>query len=257
MTKLHKKYLIMGCGALLLFFIIMAITVFVKRGTSGEAVSTSSGLYKTTVDSIKDGKTERKGIDVSEHQHKIDWKTVKKGGEIDFAIVRVGYRGYTEGLIVEDAQFERNMKQTEKHGIYQGVYFFSQAVNEEEAKEEAQYVLDKIKDYDVEYPVVFDLEAIAGTSHRTYGMTPEECTAVAKAFCGVINDAGYEAMIYGNEVFLTNYYNMEELGDYELWFAQYAEEPSDTFAFRMWQYTESGLLDGIEGNVDFNWYYVR
>lgn len=192
-----------------------------------------------------------KGIDVSKYQGSIDWNKVKADG-VEYAIIRVGRRGYSEGLVGLDESFEQNIKGAAKAGIKVGVYFFSQAVNEEEAIEEANFVLDAIKDYDIQYPVVFDSEEIIGDDARTDGITAAEMTDIAIAFCDTVKAEGYTPMIYGNIKWFMTKMELNRLEEYDKWFAQYFNTPFFPYAFTMWQYTASGSVDGIDGNVDLN-----
>lgn len=193
----------------------------------------------------------RKGIDVSKYQGKIDWAKVASD-DVDYAFIRLGIRGYTEGAIQEDETFETNIKGARKNDIDVGVYFFTQAVSVEEAEEEAQYVLDMIEPYRVDYPVVIDVEAVTNANARTRELTKEERTEYCIAFCEKIKNAGYEPMIYGNLKTFMLMLDIEQLEDYEKWFAYYDEEPYFPYAFEIWQYTDKGKVDGINTEVDLN-----
>ena len=191
------------------------------------------------------------GIDVSYFQGKIDWKKVKAAG-VDFAIIRVGNRGYSEGKLVEDKFFESNIKGALENDIDVGVYIFSQAINEEEAEEEAMFVLDRIEPYNIAYPVVIDIESADNAGARTNNVTKQEYTAIAKRFCEVVEGAGYTPMIYGNLKSLTIMMDGDELADRDTWFAFYGDQIYYPYRFEMWQYSSSGKVAGIEGNVDMN-----
>ena len=196
------------------------------------------------------------GVDVSVYQGNIDWEKVKADG-IDFAIIRVGGRGYgSEGKIYDDRLFQQNIEGALAAGIPVGVYFFSQAITVEEAREEARYTLEKIKGYDITYPVVFDWEIIGGSTARTYELPSGTLTAAANAFCDMINDAGYQPMIYFNSYCGYIKYDLSQLVSYPFWFAQYTTttHPSFYYHFDMWQYTDSGSVDGMIGRVDLNLY---
>jgi len=195
------------------------------------------------------------GIDVSSYQQDIDWKMVKDAG-IDFAMIRVGYRGYVSGKLDLDDCFLRNMEGAINAGIPVGVYFFSQALNEDEAIEEAEYVLNWIKGYDIQYPVVFDWEEIPAEA-RTDDMNMLMLTSCALAFCKTIEDAGYTPAVYFNQVYGYQQLNLPSLKDYVFWLAEYEETPSFHFDFQMWQYTNQGTVPGIPGAVDLNIYFTR
>lgn len=199
------------------------------------------------------------GIDVSDHQNSINWAAVKADG-VDFAIVRVGYRGSTEGEIYEDSRFADNVLGAQSVDMPLGAYFFSQATNEDEAREEAQFVLDKLAEQgltpeSLAYPVVFDQEPAEGDG-RANGLSAEQYTANALAFCQAIEEAGYRAMIYGNQNDMAAR-DIEQLESYPVWYAEYgASEPSANFDFVMWQYTNEGSVRGIDVPVDLNLYLV-
>lgn len=196
------------------------------------------------------------GIDVSKFQGKIDWKKVKESG-IEFAIIRLGFRGYgDEGNIVLDSSFEENAIQAEKAGIKIGIYFFSQAITEAEAIEEANYVLDKIKDKNVTYPICFDLEKIKYDTARTDNLTAEQITKMTVAFCKQIENARYTPIVYGNAKTFTTRMQLEELNNYQKWYADYQKTPLYPYEFSFWQYTETGTVNGIKGNVDINLQFV-
>lgn len=198
------------------------------------------------------GASARLGVDVSKFQGEIDWEKVAADG-IEFAMIRMGYRGYGTGAIVTDPTFQQNVEGALANGLEVGVYFFSQAVSEEEAVEEAEYLLEGIAGYGVSMPVVFDMEMVSESdSARANGLTPEERTAITIAFCQRIKAAGYTPMVYGNPGWLISKVNLKELGDYPVWLAQYYREPFFPYQFQMWQYTNTGRVDGISGNVDLN-----
>ena len=196
------------------------------------------------------------GIDVSEHQYDIDWKKVAADG-VDFAMIRVGYRGSTAGGIYTDEYFERNIQGALSAGVKVGVYFFSQAIDEREAAEEAAFVLEKIKPYTISMPVVFDWEIVGGSDARTYTVSRQALVRATRAFCGAVKDAGYEPMLYFTRYLGYRKYILRELADYGFWYAEYEERPRIAFDFDMWQYSEKGAVEGIEGDVDLNLYFVR
>lgn len=196
--------------------------------------------------------TSKKGIDVSKFQGDIDWKKVKED-DVEYAFIRVGYRGYgSSGKLVTDETFEDNIKGATSNGVDVGVYFFSQAVNEEEAVEEANYVLEAIKGYDVTYPVVIDIEEVTDSDARTADMTKEQWTKNCIAFCETIKAAGYTPMIYGNLKTFFIMLDMEQITMYDKWFAQYDTEIYFPYEFKIWQYSESGKVNGISEDVDLN-----
>lgn len=195
--------------------------------------------------------TSHKGIDVSKYQGTIDWSAVKEEG-IEYAFIRLGLRGYESAKIVLDEYYEANMKGANSAGVAAGVYFFTQAVTVEEAKEEADFVIEHLAGYDVSCPVVFDVERISGGKGRADQLTKEERTDITIAFCEAVRAAGYTPMIYGNVVCFTRLLDMAKLNDYEKWYAFYDDYMYMPYNVSCWQYTEKGLVDGIPGNVDLN-----
>lgn len=208
----------------------------------------NSGLLKNYVES--DGSIKKVGIDVSEHQGSIDWATVSQ--YIDFAFVRVGYRGYANGNIVGDAYYSSNMAGAAENGVDVGVYFYSQATTYEEGVEEAQYVLSQIGDRTLQYPIVLDREDPMQEDARTNNLSVSQHTEAALGFLETIEAAGKPVMIYTNRIYFALYFDIEAVYKYPVWYAQYADEPDWPYEFAIWQYTESGQLPGISGSVDLN-----
>lgn len=192
------------------------------------------------------------GIDVSKWNGKIDWEAVKNSG-ISYVIIRCGYRGSSQGMLIEDPRFAENIKGATNVGLKVGVYFFTQAVDEVEAVYEASYVLDKIKNYKISYPVFLDVEASGGRGDKIDKATR---TAVCKAFCQTIQNAGYTAGIYANKTWLTDKIDASALSAYKIWLAQYAAAPTYTGRYDLWQYKSTGRVSGINGNVDLNLSYL-
>ena len=196
---------------------------------------------------------EQRGIDVSKWQGNIDWSMVASAG-IDFAIVRVGNRGSTTGVLIEDPYFKKNMEGAIAAGIKVGVYLYSQAITEAEAVEEASMALSLVKDYKLQLPIYFDTEKISGG--RANNLSVTERTAITKAFCETIRNAGYMPGIYSNYYWLRDKLNMSELERYSVWVAHYSDKCGYPGKYDMWQYTSSGSVPGIKGNVDMNISYV-
>lgn len=191
------------------------------------------------------------GIDVSEHQGEIDWNAVKEAG-IEFAIIRIGYRTYGGGDITLDKTFEQNLINADAAGIKTGVYFFSQAVNPEEAIEEADAVIDAIRPYNITYPVIFDWELISGDSARTDTITVDDLADSCISFCERVKSAGYTPMIYQNKNTTMFKLDLPKLKDYDFWLAEYGDEPTYYYDYQMWQYSSTGKVPGINGDVDMN-----
>ncbi len=194
------------------------------------------------------------GIDVSRYQGDVDWEQVKAAG-VEFAMIRVGFRGYGQsGKLMEDAKVKQNYENATKAGIKVGVYFFAQAISVEEAKEEAEYVLELIDGWQLDMPVAYDWECLAA-DYRTVGVDPQTVTDCAKAFCEVIGAEGYDTMIYFNPSQSRDMMYLSELVDYGFWLAMYSDQMTYEYKVDMWQYTKEGKVPGIQGNVDINLYF--
>lgn len=189
------------------------------------------------------------GIDVSKWNGNIDWTAVRNSG-VSYVIIRCGYRGSSTGAMIEDPKFRANIQGAKAAGLSVGVYFFTQAVNEVEAVEEASMVLSLINGKGVNLPVYLDVEASGGRGDK---ISKETRTAVCKAFCATIQNSGYKAGIYANKTWFTSYINTGSLTSYKIWLAQYAASPTYTATrYDMWQYSSKGSVAGISGNVDMN-----
>lgn len=191
------------------------------------------------------------GIDISKEQDYVDFVKVKKAG-INFVMLRVGARGYGSGQLVLDEYFLDNIKRATDAGLEVGVYFFSQAVNENEAIEEANMVLENIKDYKITYPVAFDMEYIPNDTARIDNLSKTEKTAIAKAFLDTVLAAGHKPMIYGNKEWLIKQIDMSKLAGYDVWLAQEEDIPDYPYKFAMWQYDTNATIDGIAGYTNLN-----
>lgn len=224
---------------------------------SGEAVlpidwqnlDRANGRYSYIVD----GKVaSRFGIDVSDNQHDVDWETVAADG-VQFAMIRLGYRGATEGDLYLDGYYRANLDGAKAAGIDCGIYFFSQAISVEEAREEAEFVLANLGGATLEYPIAFDSEVIPSLGEtRTASLSTEEMTAIADAFCERVEAEGYDTLVYGNYGDLTRY-DFDNLDGRGIWWAEYGQPvPLTTAAIAMWQYANDGAIDGIDAAVDLN-----
>ncbi len=194
------------------------------------------------------------GVDVSSHQGEIDWERVRDAG-VEFAMLRAGYRGYTEGGLFEDERYRQNIEGALAAGLQVGVYFFSQAVDRAEAVEEAGYLISLIKDYDVTFPVVFDWERQSAEGSRTREVDGSTVTDCAEAFCTAMEAAGYLPMVYFSPSKGYNELDLERLMRWPFWLAHYTDGMAPTsfrYHFSIWQYSNSGAVDGIEGGVDLD-----
>lgn len=194
------------------------------------------------------------GIDVSKWQGNIDWKKVKQSG-VEFAMIRVGYRGSQTGKIVMDPYFIKNIKGALTNNIHVGVYFFSMARTEAEAIEEANWTINAIKNYHVTYPIAFDLESFG--LDRLAGVSNSQLNKNAVAFLNQIQSCGYTAMHYGSKSKFGPIWNMNILNKYKIWLAHYTNKTNYAGKYNMWQYTSKGIVPGINGNVDLNIAYFK
>ena len=209
----------------------------------------------------------RFGIDVSAYQNRasanntIDWEAAKADG-VEFAMVRIGLRGYGSGSIMEDAFYAQNIDGAMAAGIETGVYFFAQAITVEEAIEEADFVISLLEGHEIDGPVAYDWE-MHDSTYRVYGTTPEMATACAVAFCERIEEAGYDAMVYAGQYVSYIKYDQGALEPYLSWYPEYKSESSEllypTLYYHMdyWQYSSKCSVAGIGGNVDVNLQFIR
>jgi GH25 family lysozyme M1 (1,4-beta-N-acetylmuramidase) len=243
------------------YLAIEDISLLIKTEADIDAEAEDSGLKDALADADKTensdfrktGSGTKMGIDVSKWNGDIEWRQVKDAG-VEFAIVRAGYRGSVTGSIVEDPYFEYNMKEAASAGVQTGVYFFTQAVNEVEAVEEASAVIELIKNYNVELPIYIDTEG-AGGSGRADALDKDTRTLVCEAFCRTIENAGYKAGVYASRNWYYNNLDTSALEKYQIWLAEYRSAPLYQGYYNMWQYTSKGSIDGISGNVDLNIFY--
>lgn len=234
---------------------------FPKRNvTSGHVIKNS---YNTDNFKIDNGfmayfdengdKISHLGIDVSYHQSGINWEELKTS-PVEFVMVRCGYRGFTEGGLIQDEKFEEFAKGANENGVALGIYFFTQAITVEEAVEEAEYVINLIDGYQISYPVAFDTELVTEANGRVNNadLSDEEMTKIAIAFCERIREAGYYPMIYASENWLRRKLDMTKLTQYDIWAPQYLDENDFLYDFTIWQYTDNGDIPGIKEKVDIN-----
>lgn len=212
-------------------------------GLTAEAFSAEGDLV------IFDGAEQ--GIDVSEHQGQIDWEAVAGSG-ISFVFIRLGYRGTTEGEIHIDPRFEENLTGAQTAGLKTGVYFFSQALDEREAIEEADFVTDTLNGRRLELPVMFDWEPVDRENSRTEGAEKRVVTVCAEAFCRRAAASGYAAGVYFNRQQGYYSYDLSRLKDLAFWVSEPGERPTFYYAFRFWQYSFTGSVPGIGTVVDRN-----
>ena len=210
------------------------------------------GYMHYSDDNIKDTLV---GVDLSTFQSDIDRETQAKNKDIDFVMLRVGYRGYTQGGLMLDSSFEDSKAAVIKYKIPTGLYFFTQAITYDEGVEEANFVLKQIGKMNVKYPIVIDSELIGDSEARGDNASNDERTDGIVGFCETIKAAGYTPMIYASRNMFAQCLDMDRLGDYELWLAHYANVPNFPYKYTGWQYTESGTVDGISGDVDLDLWF--
>lgn len=191
------------------------------------------------------------GIDISYHQKDINWNLLKEEN-IDFVMLRIGYRGYQSGDLFIDKKFDEYISAAHEAGIDVGVYFFSQSLTTDESIEEAEYVIDILKDYEITYPIAYDWEPVMDEGSRTPTDNFAEMTECCVAFCNKIKQAGYTPVVYANRNQAMQHYDLQKITGFDLWLAEYIDEPLYPYQFSMWQYTCDGRLKGISERVDLN-----
>ena len=219
-----------------------------KQKSGGEAISAEKAvdLYENQGQSV--------GIDVSAHQGNINWKAVADSG-IEFSMIRCGFRGQTAGQIYQDACFKKNVSGAVSNGVKVGIYFYSTAVNEEEAVQEAAWVVSVIQSYRITYPVAYDFEDFG--RYRCSGVSGAQATANSVAFLNYVRSAGYTPIMYANKSDISSRFQSGSLSGYKFWLAHYTAQTNYTGRYQMWQYTSKGSVPGIAGNVDMDIAYFR
>lgn len=207
-----------------------------------------SGVMKYYIDGTK---VSYFGLDISKTQGYIDYNKLVKSG-VDFVMLRVGARGYSTGQLVLDEYYVDNIKGATDTSLHVGLYFSSQAITKEEAVEEANMVIAQIGEYDIDYPIVFEMETILNDTSRTANLTKDERTDIAVAFLDTIKAAGYIPMLHGDKEWLLTKVDLMKLTSYDIWLAQEGDLPDYPYQFSMWQYNKNGSMEGISKNVSFN-----
>ena len=192
------------------------------------------------------------GIDVSEMNGEIDWNAVKADG-VDFVIIRIAGRGWgSAGTMYTDSRFLENFRGARNAGLMVGAYFFSQAITAEEAVAEAEMALDILDGEKLDYPLAYDWENVDGVGARTDNLDPDTMTACARAFCDKVEDAGYKSCLYLGTKDAYYKYDLGQLADIDIWYAYYGDTPGLYYNYMIWQYSASGKVAGISGDVDLN-----
>ena len=258
----HKLAVIAGALGIAVIILIVCLVSCRTSGPVPAPAYTGSGLlledeyWKVNELGFKyydrEGYTNVFGIDISEWVEDIDFNAVKAAG-VDYVILRVGYRGYETGKFVLDNHLSKYLLYASRAGLKIGVYFVSQAVNAQEAVEEAEYVLDHIRGYRLEMPVFIDLEEVYDTA-RTDGLTVQERTNIVQAFCSDLESQGFSAGVYANEAWFREKLDLDKLleQNYCIWLAKYSDASGVDFPINMWQFTNEGVIPGTDMWVDFN-----
>ena len=172
-------------------------------------------------------------------------------------MLRLGSRGYGTGKIDLDERFVEYAQNAQLNGIQTGAYFYSQAINEAEAIEEANYIVGAVSGFKIKYPIAIDIEKVSGDEARTDKLTSAERTAVVKAFCDAVKGYGYKPIIYASKEMLIGSLNLEELTDYDVWLQDYDSPTNYPYRFAMWQYSRTGKIDGITGDIDLDLCFIN
>ena len=241
-----------------LFSLLLALVMLLTLGVSALADQEKSSFDAYKPRALQTGETLHRGIDVSQFQDKIDWKQVADSG-VEFAIIRVALRGWgPEGRLLDDTRFKQNLQEAHDNGLLVGAYIYSQAVTPEEAREEAKYLVSRVKDYQIDLPLVLDQEFVdreGGFYGRLYEaeLSKDEMTDICNAFCAEIEHLGYQSMVYSNPYMLSTYLHREQLG--RLWLANHVEETAYTGSYEYWQ-CGIGRIPGITTDVDLNFWFA-
>ncbi len=241
--------------------LVISVSFILVAALIISAVIVFGGRSRSPVLNYEFEETVSSGVDISEHNGSVDWQVVKDN--IDFAFIRVGYRGYESGEILADECYEENLSGCQKAGIPYGVYFYSQATTEAEAEEEAEFLIKAVKNYRPTLPLVIDFEYASNRwgmhTGRLYNakMNSNEKAAVINAFCKKVEKAGYASGLYASASVLANEINTNKLGKNTLiWLAEYNSEVTYDVEYTVWQYTEKGTLEGVSSEfVDLNYWF--
>lgn len=198
-------------------------------------------------------KTSYVGADISKQTGTVNFTGLKAAG-VDYVMIRLGSRGYSTGQISIDENFKENIEGAIAEGLDIGVYFYSQAINQDEAVQEVNFVIQNLEPYrgSVKYPVAFDMEFVANDEARIDGLSREDRTAITSAFLEGVKTAGYIPMLYGDKEWLIKEVDLAKLQDYDVWLAQETDIPDYPYQYAMWQYSSSGVLNGINGDANLN-----
>lgn len=265
---MKKKFLsrLLICSLIIQSVFLFSDTTYFLNNTHVSAAITGKSPFTSstyTHNDIFKNYNIYNGIDVSKYNGDINWNKAKKDG-VDFVIVRVGYRGYGKsGTLCTDPNYKANIEGALAAGIKVGVYYFTEALTTDEAREEAKFCISKIKDYNITLPVAIDYEYPTDGKNpigRMYNakLTKAEATANVKAFCAAVKKAGYTPLVYANKSDLSSLINGKTIGNtYKVWLANYTTKTTYANSYEYWQYTSSGKVNGITGKVDCNFWYTK
>ena len=197
------------------------------------------------------------GVDISKHNGSINFRSLKASG-VDYVMIRLGARGYSTGQLSLDDNFAENMEEAVEAGLDIGIYFYSQAINQEEAVQEVNFVVQNLEPYraHITYPVAFDMENVSNDKARIYQLLRDDKTTITSSFLSGIQAAGYAPMIYGNKEWLIKNIDLAKLQDYDIWLSQDEDIPDYPYQYTMWQYTTTGVVNGIKGDANLNICFV-
>lgn len=247
---LAKKRAIISLIAILLVGVVIAVSFGVSR-TGRKLPNPLLSLGKETA----------YGVDVSHHNGNISWNEL--GKNVDFAIIRVGYRGYANGEVCLDRKAKRNLRASNRAGVPIGVYFYTQAVTPEEAVEEAEFAIDVVKRFDISLPIFIDFEYASSKGHTTgrlYNarLDSKENVEIINAFCKTVRDAGYQSGVYASSYMYRDKFKMKDLDDeIYIWVADYNEKVTYKGNYHLWQFSDKGKVKGINKKVDENYWYIK
>lgn len=232
------------------------ISPYLKKNTYDFSnLSESSNLRKYTENGKKISQV---GADISRYNGSVNFKSMKSAG-VDYVMIRLGARGYSTGQITLDDKFVENIEAAIEAELNVGVYFYSQAVNQEEAVQEANFVIQNLEPYKahIQYPVAFDMENISNDNARIDGLSRDDKTSIAASFLSSIQAAGYVPMVYGNKEWLIKNIDLTKLQDYDVWLSEDQDIPDYPYLYAMWQYTTTGVLNGVKGDVGLNICFIN
>lgn len=245
-------------------------TLVTNRDGSEEWVLISPYLTKNTFDFTKmedkaglkrymenGRKTSYVGVDISKHTGKVNFSSLKAAG-VDYVMIRLGSRGYSTGQITLDENFKENIEGAIEAQLDVGIYFYSQAISQDEAVQEANFVAQNLEPYraHIKYPVAFNMGFVSNDKSRIEGLSREDKTAVSISFLDAVRASGYVPMVYGDKEWLLKEVDLTKLQDYDVWLSQEEEIPDYPYRYAMWQYNTDGVLNGIDGGADLNICFV-